>query len=677
MLGVILACGPRDNEEYALGVFSTQWHLRELAEGRWSYWLNDLGFGTPMPLGHRLDFNPAFALGALVSLRAAMSVMWVAQTVLAAVYVLRLGAAMRIGPRLRLAVLASYLFSAPTIAWFYSNDWQTFVVAWAWFPLLVFHVRQAALGHVGLASAAIRLGLLFAFAIVNSHPGYLGPLFLILGIYAVALAPRPRTYAALGLGILLSVAMSSERIYAFASEMQRFPAGMVRDQIQAGYSWLDYVHAAVFPLTPKVWAALQADAALWPSYVDSNWQLRGPFFGLPLLVGLVGALGAGWLRRRHDPDSRAAAVAIAVAVGLTFVPPTWLLRVPSGSWLFRDPALFLGLFATAAFVQRRVRTDRLPPAILALVALQLLQQVVTVWPAVYTIYEHRADRRFYRGQGEPVGLAGVLAKEAATFGPRVYVSERVQGLARGYLSPHGLHDLTDLVFLGLNPVNAWFKSVSMDPIYPSNTFMHGFIRGDASVLGNADLLDVLGVNLVVVSEGADRVPAALQELRRVEIVVDGTAETLVVLGNPRAWPKAVLLDPAVLDAPLPVMPGCRHRAALCRDYTRVREARLPGAVDVDARQGHYRVRLPPADRERLLFMPATYREEWRVADPKAGARVVPVAGAFLGVLVPAGVTDVDVAYVPSTRRLLTWFSGATAISLLAALWFLRRRPARE
>jgi hypothetical protein len=328
-------------------------------------------------------------------------------------------------------------------------------------------------------------------------------------------------------------------------------------------------------------------------------------------------------------------------------------------------------------VQRRVRTDRLPPAILALVALQLLQQVVTVWPAVYTIYEHRADRRFYRGQGEPVGLAGVLAKEAATFGPRVYVSERVQGLARGYLSPHGLHDLTDLVFLGLNPVNAWFKSVSMDPIYPSNTFMHGFIRGDASVLGNADLLDVLGVNLVVVSEGADRVPAALQELRRVEIVVDGTAETLVVLGNPRAWPKAVLLDPAVLDAPLPVMPGCRHRAALCRDYTRVREARLPGAVDVDARQGHYRVRLPPADRERLLFMPATYREEWRVADPKAGARVVPVAGAFLGVLVPAGVTDVDVAYVPSTRRLLTWFSGATAISLLAALWFLRRRPARE
>ena len=677
MLGVILACGPRDNEEYALGVFSTQWHVRELVAGRWSYWLNDLGFGTPMPIGHRLDFHPAFALGSLVSLRAAMSVMWVAQTLLSAVYVLRLAAALGVGPRLRLAALASYLFSAPTIGWFYTTDWQTFVVAWTWFPLLVYHVREAALGHVSVVPGAIRLGLLFAFAIVNSHPGYLGPLFLILGIYAVALAPRRRTYAALGLAILLSVAMSSERIHAFASEMVRFPEGMVREQIQAGYTWRHYLDAAFFPATPRVWTALQAGVDAGPAYFDSNRLLRDPFFGLPLLIALVGAIGAAWSRRRTDPDSRAAAVAVVAAIGLTFVPPTWLLRVPSGSWLFRDPALFLGLLAATAFVQRRTRAGRLHPVVLALVAAQLLQQVITVWPAISFIYERRDDRRFYQRQGEPVGLAGVLAKEAATFGPRVYVSERVQGLARGYLSHHGLHDLTDLVFLGLNPVNAWFKSVSMDPVHPSNTFMHGFIRGDASVLANANLLDVLGVNLVVVSDGADQLPPGLKPLHRMNIEVDGAAETLIVLGNRSAWPKAALLAPQALDVPLPVMPGCRHRAALCRDYAGLRQARLPGTVELDVHQGHYRARVEPANRERLLFMPVTYREQWRVQGPPTGARTVPVAGAFLGVLVPAGVTEVDVAYVPTARRLLTWFSSATAVILLGALWFAGRRPERE
>ncbi len=48
----LLIWGGYDTEETALGIFSSQVHYRNLAQGRWLFWLNDLGFGTPMPIGH-------------------------------------------------------------------------------------------------------------------------------------------------------------------------------------------------------------------------------------------------------------------------------------------------------------------------------------------------------------------------------------------------------------------------------------------------------------------------------------------------------------------------------------------------------------------------------------------------------------------------------------------------
>jgi len=57
----LLLYGPTEDEEVSLGMFSSQIYYRDMLHGRWSYWFAHLGFGTPMPIGHRLDFHPVFA----------------------------------------------------------------------------------------------------------------------------------------------------------------------------------------------------------------------------------------------------------------------------------------------------------------------------------------------------------------------------------------------------------------------------------------------------------------------------------------------------------------------------------------------------------------------------------------------------------------------------------------
>lgn len=280
---------------------------------------------------------------------------------------------------------------------------------------------------------------------------------------------------------------------------------------------------------------------------------------------------------------------------------------------------------------------------------------------------------FYRHQGRADGLAGLLVRHANTFGPRLYLSERVQSLMRERLSSYGIHSGTDLVFLGLSPINAWFKGVSMDGLYPSVSLMHGYIGGERDVIENGTLLDVLGVNMVLTTEAEGPVPPGLVIIDRMPVTTFGTENSLVLLANPDAWPSAVLVSTDVRTMPLDRRTTCSHDRALCRDFTAFAGARLPDRVSLTVTDGRYTARFTPADHERVLFVSAMYRPEWEARSPIGALRVIPVADAFLGVTVPAGVEAVDLAFVPRVRIALTWLSGVTLTCLLIAFCVVWRR----
>jgi len=644
-LAPLLWLGPYEEEVIQHSIFPSQLFYRALFRGEWLSWVNDLGFGGPLP-GDLLMLHPLAApLLAFASTRTALSILWIAHTVPMAIYFLRLTALSQVRSSfLRLCLLAAYLWSAVGIVYYYDTDWITNAISWSLYPVLVFYLHAAVRSPSPLQlKDVIRLALLFAFWILNAHPGYIAPTVSVLIVYTVAIAPvRARVYAGLAASAALCVAANTAHLYALAHEAMLFPTGTA--MVRQGASLQFFVEGAL---------SLDRDR-------------RGALIGLSFLTSALFAVFARSTWR--EPHVRGTATALIGAITLSVLPPyivQWL--APSGSALFRDSYIFFGLLLAGTMLQRWV--DRgLGWWVALLLACQVAQQGASVvGPGLVDFFDHKGRLLFYKYQGQSVGLGREVQDAARRFGRRVYLSPDVEFAIRGRLSRLGLHFSTDLALLGLNPVNAWFKNVAMSDIQPPTSMMESFISGNMNVVANQSLLDVLGINLVMIAAG-ENVPDFLTVVR---------SKSPIIAGNPHAWPKAVLLNHSAADLTLPVRAGCAHTAALCREYTPIRPLRLPDVVSLRERDGEFEASFAPSNEERILFISSLFRREWEARSSEGRTLTVqPVAGAFLGVTVPPDVTRIVAAYRPRLQQGLTWFSTLTYAGLCVT-WIALQRRQRE
>src|SRR6185295_12969294 len=154
----------------------------------------------------------------------------------------------------------------------YQTDWVSLFVGWSLFPVLVFYLHRTVRDADGesIWMAGARLGLLAGIWILNAHSGYLASLALVLAVYALVLSPvRARVYSCLLLAFTLAAAVSAERIWFAASEMQGFPGTLLR-ATQDGYTLAQHLQAAFVPL------------------IDYPPNPRGPFLGLVIGVAALG-----------------------------------------------------------------------------------------------------------------------------------------------------------------------------------------------------------------------------------------------------------------------------------------------------------------------------------------------------------------------------------------------------
>jgi hypothetical protein len=654
-LAPLLLTGPFEEEIVQATILPNQVFYRALVRGgEWLYWMNNLGFGTPMPIGDPLLFHPVFApLVAFTSLRVTLSAVWIAHVAVIVVYVRRLAAVSGVqSPLLRIALLVCYLWSFPSVFYFYASDWVQMAISWSLYPALIFYVHQAITGgaetHFGLTAA--RLGALLGFWVLNAHPGYIVPLSLVLGLYVLAAAPlRRRVYLCLLTSGLLCTAMTAARIYTLLREVPLFPD--TARALREGTEISAYFGAVAMPMMPL--------------------GGRGPFIGAGIAVAFVAALA---LTKLRDPHLRGCTIACAGAIVLNVIPPGVSNRVmPAiGNWLFGDAVYFYGLLVAAAMLAHRPDRAGWRVAAAALLCVQLLQQGVWIWwPTARRLAAVQTGLLFYRYQGQPVGLAGTFVEQAERFGPRIYLSPETDRAMRGRLSAYGVHFSSDLVLLGLNPINGWFKNVSMAAVHPPESLMESVILGDVNVIQNRVLLDVLGIDLILSTERETGIPPGLDVVARPDL--GDTLRDPILLANADAWPQAVLMQPHAASMELPIHAGCRHQAALCRDYGEFARARIPAEVSLTASNGRYAVRLPAADRERLLFISALHRPEWTARSAAGPLPVHVVAGAFLGVIVPGEVTEVTVAYDPRIQIALTWFSTIVFFGTVGAIGLFAAR----
>ena len=402
----LLYYGPWDAEMVWATIFPNQLHYQALSRGEWLFWLNDLGFGTPLPIGDPLTFHPVFGpFAALASLRATFTAVWLVHTVVMVVYFLRLAAVSGISPPLRFVLLAFYLGSVVSMTYFYDTDWLNFMIAWSLYPVLVFYLRSAVLGEAVTRfwPTTLRLALLFGFWINNAHPGHIAPLVTVLTIYALAAAPRRRyVYACLGLGALFCLAITAEHIHTLVHEASLFPPGT--EFTRNGSTLTAYVEHALNTV-PR--------------------SRRAPFIGLGL--GLAAVASVVRLATLRDPHVRACAVAFVAAVTLSLLPPSfsqWF--APSGTWLLRDVMVFFGLLAGGNILQRGLGSPHLwrRGAALALILIQAVQQgAVVTWPSLEEFLQYRGRLLFYRYQGRAVGLGrGTGATRGEVWATRISVS---------------------------------------------------------------------------------------------------------------------------------------------------------------------------------------------------------------------------------------------------------------
>ena len=653
----LLRFGPYEQEVVQHSIFPNQMFYRALFRGEWMYWLHDLGFGTPTP-GDTLMFHPiAGPLLAFASLRVALSALWIAHAAVMAIYFLRLLVVQGIRSSfLRLFLLACYLWCSVAVIYFYQTDWITNAIAWSLYPVLVFHLREAVREPAPRLKTIAGLAALFAFWILNAHPGYVAPAVSVLVVYTVAAAPvRVRVYAALGIAALLCAAATSAHLYALVHEARQFDATTTLDRTGATLG-------------------LYGNAAL--AYRQGAGP--GPLIGLALLACAV----AGLFTRRtwRDPHLRGCAAGFVGAVGLSLLPPfavKWL--APSGASLFGDPYLFFGLLLGGATLQRWRDAGRKRLVAFLLVAQAVQQGGTVVASGLQEVLGRGGPLLFYRYQDRAVDLALDIVNASHRYGRRFYLSPQVNTAMNGTLSASGIHFSSDLALIGLNPVNGWFKNVAMGAIRPPASMMESGIPGDLNVIANDALLDVLGINLVLMSAGEGPLPGGLQLVmhRPVPTTTFPIDGGLLIAANRNAWPEAVLLDAAAATLALPLQPGCGHTAAMCRDYTAMVPLRRPDAVSLRARNGEFSASFSPAQVERLLFISGLYRPEWEATAADGGRLTVrPVAGAFLGVTVPPGVGDVSVVYRPRVLQALTWFSTLTFAGLWGMWLVLHRREAR-
>jgi hypothetical protein len=651
----LLPYGPYEHEVVQNTVLPNQVFYREMFHGRWIYWLKNLGFGAPMPLGAPLMFHPVFGpLAAFTSLRVTLTAVWLAQMVVMVVYFLRLLAATDIRlPALRLLLTALLITSAPSILYFYETDWIEYVITWTLYPVLLFYLRAAILGEARECfwRTALRLGVLFGFWIVNAHPGSIITSLLAMIVYVVVAAPRDRrVYLCLITAAGFCAAITSVRVYTLWREVHLFPAtaSALRDAIAIR----SYLAAFISPLV--------------------HGEPRSPFLGIGIGTAAVASLW--WFPRTADRHVRGCVAAFIASVVFNVIPAGLSSRIlPAVAlWMFRDPISFFGLLAGGRVLDRALRAPR--PAYrygaAALLLLQVVQQWYVLPRAILPEPRKRADKlQFYRYQGHPFGLGRVLVEQARRFGPRIYLSADVDKVMQGNLSSDGIHFSSDLVLLGLNPVNGWFKNVSVAVMQPPMSLMESFISGDSNVINNGALLDVLGINLVLTTEHETGVPQGLMVVDRPRVHDERLAD-LMVLANADAWPHAVLLRHDAYALQLPIRAGCEHTGALCREYAPLSQMRLADDVALQVSNGRYVAHFAPSDQERVLFISAMYRPEWRAMAAAGPLPVHPVANAFLGVTVPPGVTEVTVAFTPRIQIALTWFSNLVFAGALATAFLI-------
>lgn len=678
--------GPHDMEEWAGSVWSTLQYSSAIWNGQIPpMWSDALGLGTPLPLGHRLDFAPPFLLFPVVPIRWIFPLFYALYLGIAIIYVVRLCDDFKLGSLMRLVVGLTFLFSGPTVQLMYADDWPTLFHDWCLFPVLFFYLRRLCLNsdREDTLRLIFLLGLVGGLWALNGHSGHMAVLASILSVYVIVMTAHSKgLLLKLAGSIFIASLISSEHMYYLISETMNFPADIMRIQAQDGVSLKTFAETLLRPLDTLLIPLLTHSSQvvdpgwlnkLWSSYKAAH-EMRIPFMGtlfiFASILWSISHISGNKLKKDDVPDQLAVAITVLFSLAMMFTMAHWLLNIPSGTWLYRDGLVLFGLLAAGRWLQIRLNEhSRLTQWLPLLLFLHMIQMIASSYPTLQNTIS-TDGMHYYENFRQKEGLPGWILSHANHTESRIFAT--VPFSVGCNFVEDGLYGVTDLTFLGLKPFNALFKSVSMDTIAQSMFLGHGWIRGYYDIISNKSMLDVFGIHLVIAldTELGDNLKLLNKRqskfmLDRFGINISKPVDNLELLderqskfnGNPQkallyrnnsAWPQAFLMDPLIVN--IKERRACAYEGAVCRDFSDWKNYRLDDKLNMDGKDGSYIINLSPSKSERLFVTSKLYRPEW-VALNGEGLLLSTekVGGTLLGVHVPLGLREFTLEFRPRTR----------------------------
>lgn len=675
----LLARGPLDQEEYDLGVFSGRLVFESLWHGRLSFWLPDLGLGTPMPIGQSFGAYAPFALSDILGLSLWFCTFWIFQLWLGTYCLYRLCRRIGVAPGIAVVAALTFALSMPTINYGMTDDWPTAFFTWTMYPVVVYLLTSVLVDRQGknLHSSCAVLAVATGFWLAKAHPGHIAVLLVPFAAYWAVLCPWRSRRVWLGLGFVAVLAglMALDTYTFLASEFASFPPNLVRAS-QPGYEASAFLRALIFPLSDSTHVVVDG----WRAILLNHYS-RGPFFGAPFMLCAAGFVVWSIFKRSRLNAALSAALLISIAISLA---DNSVSKVASGLWLARDPLTLFGILAASrAIAALDAATEKWRRIYPKLIIAQSAHMLIAFVPFVVYVGFHIgtspefAHRFHYRGEDSPSAFKSWLTANGKRTGERFFLSSRVQNDLRGGWIHEGVYGYTELVRLGLPVVTGWFKNVSMDAIYPSSSLMHGRIEGNDAAWGNRNFLDIAGVRWILVSGEETTLVAGKASLGKASTYRGRDGRILALFENPDAWPRAVFLGTGFEQSSrLPRLSGCPFTGIICADLSSIKDARLTGTIDAQFDRENITLRFSPANSPRQVLLSVFAHDGWIA---RAGNMELPLAkvdGALLGVPVPAGVSEIHLSYSPPWQFLATAISAGTGSLLLIFMVLLTLRQRR-
>lgn len=670
----MLQAGVSDQEEYQISVFSALVNAEALRMGAPALWTNHFGFGTVLPLGHSFNHHPVFLLWPNAGLPTILALFWlgiVVGSACLAFWLRHLGVSR---PITVIAILA-YSLSTPLLTYMVVNDWPSAYLGWLMLPVLFYLVALLADRPVWRWVLAVWLGTAGGFTVINGHPGHVVILFVPLALYAFTLTiARPSMLLPGLLAGTIAVVINLENIVFLAEEVARFPADLPRES-QAPYAPLDYLVSLARPFVAVSPTEENAWGLTW--LFQANLNVRLPFLGVGFAVGLLLLATAVLLRRApFEPHRIGLLLGLAASFVLSLLDPQTLGRLPSGAWLFRDGVALTGIAAGALGLEWLRSRHGATKLIAFLLSVQMAQTIAVAIPPLRAVQIDSVEDVFSKtGQTSP--FLEWLTAEANVHGKRLYLSPRLSRDIRMGLTDRGLYSASDLVIAGLQPVNGWFKGTSQDVIRRSPVLMHGLIGTNHAQFGNARMLEVVGIDLLLAYESeaaAGMVPINYKEIGEEP---GERTDPILLFANPQAWPRVSLLPGNAREIDLSIVAddACRDRGLLCLNFGPFPDRLKPDPLKIEIDRQRIAATLPSGRTNRIAFVSQLYRPAWRATIDDNPAEVSPIAGgALIGVEVPATGGRLELIYDTQLRQALWWLAALVLYGsfFTALVWTLLR-----